>query len=331
MSDKYYVAIDLGTNSCRMVIADDTGHFVYNQSAATRLGEGMSEGGCFTPEAFQRGLSVLKEFGDVLKDINCSYRAIATAACRTASNGKEFIEQVEKECGIRLEVIDGKEEARLNLLGAIENADKSKPYVAVYDIGGGSTEVSLANIQTEEIIHTISIPWGARNASEHFAINNYDEKAAQDLKEEILRYMNEFKQVSEYEKYQGKISFIATSSMPLRLSAYIHHRKEYNREREDGSVMSSEEMKQAFAEINKTTEDWRANSVYIGAKRAPIFVAGGILMQTINESLGVDKLTASYKSAKDRIIEELIRKDKQGKNVNVPITQVQRRENGPLE
>lgn len=306
MSEKYYAAIDLGTNSCRMVISDSQGNYVYNQSAATRLGEGMSLNNCFTQASIERGISVLKEFGEILKASDCTYRAIATAACRIATNGAEFVERVKKECGISLEVIDGQEEARLNLLGALANAEKDKPYIVVYDIGGGSTEITLAQTKDAKIIYTISIPWGARNAAEKFGINDYDKDKAQVFKTEILKYIDEFKKNSLFEQYQNQISFVATSSTPLRLSSYIHRRKKYDREQEDGSVMTQEQISQALEEWNKSTEQQRASSIYIGAKRAPIFIAGTILLNTINNSLGIEKLIASYKSAKDSIIKELL-------------------------
>jgi len=313
MSEQYFAAIDLGTNSCRLVVSDSKGNYVYNQSAATRLGEGMSLNNCFTPEAVERGISVLKEFGDIINSDNCRYRAVATAACRMATNGAEFVKRVKDECGVELEVIDGVEEARLNLLGAMANADSTKPYVLVYDIGGGSTEITLANNPEGKIIHTISIPWGARNSSEKFNINNYDKNNAERFVTEILNYVNDFKQKCNYNNYIDNISFLATSSTPLRLSSYINKRKEYNRENEDGSVMSLEQMNQAISEIFQTTEAQRASSHHIGVKRAPIFVAGCILLKTIYDSLQIKTLTASYKSAKDSIILELIKENKDGK------------------
>ena len=312
MSEKYYAAIDLGTNSCRMVISDSLGNYVYNQSAATRLGEGMSANNCFTPEAVARGISVLKEFGEILRESHCRYRAVATAACRMAENGEEFVRRVKEECGINLEVIDSREEARLNLLGALSNGDYNKPYVIVYDIGGGSTEITLAKYNTAEIITTVSIPWGARNAAEHFHINDYDEEKALKFKEEILKYTTDFKQACDYAHYQSQISFVATSSTPLRLSAYIHQRKEYNREVEDGEILSVAQLNKAIDEIRTTNEAQRACSIYIGPKRAPIFIAGSILMKTIYEELGAEEIIASYKSAKDSIIKELICEDEHG-------------------
>ena len=312
MSEKYYAAIDLGTNSCRLVISDQHGNYVYNQSAATRLGEGMSEHNCFTAEAVERGIKALKEFGDLIKESHCKYRAVATAACRMATNGAAFVERVKKECGIELEVINGEEEARLNLVGALANADKNKPYIFIYDIGGGSTEMTLARCDNAEIIQTVSIPWGARNASEKFLINDYDEITAEKFEREILKYTSEFKKKCDFEKYKGKISFVATSSTPLRLSSYIHHRQKYNREAEDGCRITAEQIEQALSEIYQTKEQERAASIYIGVKRAPIFVAGSLLLKTINREFEIKELIASYKSAKDSIIMELINEDKNG-------------------
>lgn len=312
MSEQYFAAIDLGTNSCRLVVSDSRGNYVYNQSAATRLGEGMSADNRFTPEAIARGLAVLREFGEIIRESGCRYRAVATAACRTADNGAEFVARVKSECGIELEVIDGVEEARLNLLGALTNADSSKPYVVVYDIGGGSTEVTLAETASGKIIHTVSIPWGARNASECFGINDFDKDKADKFRAVLVPLLEEFKRQSGYDKHRGQISFVATSSTPLRLSSYINKRREYNREAEDGSVMSRQQMDTALAEINRTTEAERAASVYIGVKRAPIFIAGSILLKTIYDNLEIDSLTASYKSAKDSIIMELINEARHG-------------------
>lgn len=62
MSEKYFAAIDLGTNSCRLVIADENRNYVYKDTHPVRLGEGMYQNMCFTPEAMQRGLEALAEF-----------------------------------------------------------------------------------------------------------------------------------------------------------------------------------------------------------------------------------------------------------------------------
>ena len=98
---------------------------------------------------------------------------------------------------------------------------------------------------------------------------------------------------------------MATSSNPLRLSAWIHQRGEYVREREDGQVLQVCDMDRVIAEINAMSREEREKCVYIGSKRAPIFLAAGVIFKTIYDELGLTELMASLKSAKDGIVEEL--------------------------
>lgn len=162
MTKNVFAAIDLGTNSCRLLIADEKGRELYKDIVTTRLGEGMYPEMRFTEEAFERGLKCFRKFSEQMKKFGVTkYRAIATAGCRMASNGAAFVEKVRAETGIGIEVVDGYEEARLNLKGALINVKGKAPYVLVYDLGGGSTEITLAtNDDKPEILYTVSIPWG---------------------------------------------------------------------------------------------------------------------------------------------------------------------------
>ena len=315
MTNKTFAAIDLGTNSCRLLIADENQKTVYSDTQNVRLGEGMHAQMCFTEQAIQRGYQTLQEFAQKIKEFNCvKVRAIATAACRMASNGAEFVKNVEEKCGIRLEVIDGVEEARLNLKGAIMNSLEKAPYVVVYDLGGGSTEITLAtNDKTQKILYTISIPWGARNASEAFGLEEeYVAEKALELKKVVKAYCDDFIKNSDYLADKGKCCFVATSSSPLRLSAWIHNRGEYVRENEDGQVLKCEDMDKVIAQIYNMNREERAQSPYIGQKRASVFVAAAIIFQTIYSELEIDELIASLKSAKDGIIAELTEENKNG-------------------
>ncbi len=315
MNNKYYAAVDLGTNSCRLVISDDQGNYVYKDTQPVRLGEGMYEHMRFTPEAMQRGYVALADFQKHIQEYNCSrVRAIATASCRMAANGAEFVREVDNLCGLKLEVIDGTEEARLNLRGAVMNSKGKAPYVIVYDLGGGSTEITLAtNDEAQNILYTISIPWGARNASEAFALQgDYNVAEAERLSAEIKCYTDKFKSESGYEKLKDECCAVATSSSPLRLSAWIHNRGEYVRENEDGQVLKAEDMNRVIAQMNAMSSKEREACVYIGKKRAPIFIAAGVIFKTIYDELGLTELIASLKSAKDGIIEEFLTEEKNG-------------------
>ncbi len=311
---KYYAAIDLGTNSCRLVIADAEGNYICKDTVSTKLGEGMHAQNKLTDEAQERTLECFYNFKKKIDKYNVAannIRAIATASCRLASNGDDFLHKVYHETMIRPEIISGEEEARLNLVGAMDNVRSRAQYVLMYDLGGGSTEISLARrSKNPEMIFTISIPWGARNASEAFNLKEYSDDNASRLRKEIKRWVDGFKQESNWEKYKDNVCVVATSSTPLRLVSMVKDFGEYDRERADGVTVKYPSVDKKIEAIYNMKPEEMAQNKYIGEKRSMIFVAASVIFQTISQGLEVKEFTASLKSAKDGIIKELIHNDK---------------------
>ena len=305
---KNYAAIDLGTNSCRLMIANQTGECLYRNSISTRLGEGMYANMRFTPEAVERGIKAFKEYAGVIKKYEVkTYRAIATASCRMAENGADFVKEVEEQTGIKLEVIDGREEARLNLKGALLNAPRAAKYAVVYDLGGGSTEITLATNETSpKILHTVSIPWGGRNAAEAFELENYNPEQEKRLTAEIKKYTDDFVMKAHLTEYKSQSCLLATSSTPLRLVALAEKWENYDRFKADGKSISLAKLNETIQEVYAMTPEERLKSSCIGANRAPIIVAACTIFKTIYDGLGFNELTASLKSAQDGMIKELI-------------------------
>lgn len=311
MTDDCYAAIDLGTNSCRLLICNKDGNEICKETVATKLGEGLYRTGLFTPQAIERGVKCFFEYRQLIDKHNVKkIRAVATASCRMAANSEEFIKKVWDEARIKIEVIDGFEEARLNLKGALSHVCGKTKYVVLYDLGGGSTEITLAtNTENPHILHTISIPWGARNASEAFNLVEYNEENANRLRQDIGARTESFVKKSYLETYLDDVCFVATSSTPLRLASMIEDFGAYDRDRADGVIMDREALDKAIDNILHSSRADMADNPYIGDKRSYIFIAAAIIFQTIYERLGVDKITASLKSAKDGIVAELIEKD----------------------
>lgn len=313
MTSKTYAGIDLGSNSCKLLIVDEKGKHLCLKNYPTRLAEGMYEHNRLTKEAFERGQQCFFEYRQLLDKYNVApenMRAITTAACRMAENGAEFVKTIYDESRIKLEIIDGLEEATLNLKGAMEHVRGKSKYVVVYDLGGGSTEVTLAtNAQNPEIIYSVSIPWGARNASEAFNLVEYHPEKAKALETEINSYMDNFLKEAALEKHKD-ICFVATSSTPLRLVSMIKQFGDYDRERADGLIMKRTEMDKAISGLWQSSQQEMAANPYIGDKRSYIFIAACVIFKTIYDRLGADSLTASLKSAKDGIVAELIERDK---------------------
>lgn len=308
MTSQNAAAIDLGTNSCRLLIVDEKGNTLYKNAISTRMGEGMSAHNRFTDEAIRRGVECFCSFKMLMDKYQTGkYRAIATAACRTAENGAEFVDLIRRQANIKLEVIDGYEEARLNLQGAMLNVQKEKSkYAVVYDLGGGSTEITFSTREAKpEILHTVSIPWGARNSSEKFGLVDFDETKAAMLAEEIGGYARKFVQEAKLKDYAGDVCFIATSSTPLRLAHIARGWTPYQRDKADGIKVAVEEFDRAAALVRAMTAEERLRHSCIGPSRADIFNSACVIFSQIYRDLGAKELVASLKSAVDGIVMEL--------------------------
>src|SRR6056300_1367835 len=152
-----YAALDLGTNSCRMLIAQPKGsqfHVVDSFSKSVQLGAGLEKYGRLHRGSMQRTIQALRVCQQKLKKHRVKHmRLVATEACRRASNSKEFIRQVERESGIRLEIISPEEEARLAVISCAPLVSTKTEQLLVVDIGGGSTElvwIDLSSVPQRE-------------------------------------------------------------------------------------------------------------------------------------------------------------------------------------
>ncbi|MGF7184189.1 exopolyphosphatase/guanosine-5'-triphosphate,3'-diphosphate pyrophosphatase [Desulfitispora alkaliphila] len=144
MHNKKLGAVDVGTNSIRMLIGEvqDNKSFKVLETArnSTRIGQGMSEQPLLRTDAMERTIAGLKEFKLYLNDNKVDeLRIVATSAVRDSKNKQKFIQLVKGETGLDLEVLTGEEEAELTYLGAINSLPVQSNSVVI-DIGGGSTE-----------------------------------------------------------------------------------------------------------------------------------------------------------------------------------------------
>ena len=142
-----YAALDLGTNNCRLLIAEPARsgglRVVDSFSQIVTLGEGLAATGQLSDKAMGRAIDALKKCSDkVKKHRPVRTRYIATQACRQAANGKAFLNEVHRRIGLRMETITPKEEAKFALLGSLDLVDPAHDFALVIDIGGGSTELS---------------------------------------------------------------------------------------------------------------------------------------------------------------------------------------------
>ena len=140
-----YAALDLGTNSCRMLIAQPKGsqfHVVDSFSKSVQLGHGLESTGKLSRASMNRTISAMRICSEKLKRHGVQHmRLVATEACRRALNGAHFVKQVRRETGLNLEIIKPEEEARLAVISCAPLVSVNTEQLLVVDIGGGSTEL----------------------------------------------------------------------------------------------------------------------------------------------------------------------------------------------
>lgn len=142
--------IDLGTNTFNLLIADVLGtekyDIVHKSKIPVKLGQGGIDKQIITDDAFERGMNALKKHKRTIESYKVNeYRALATSAIRSSTNGYEFVKQVKEQIGLNIEVIDGDKEAQLIYHGVRQVVEFRESYDLIMDIGGGSTEFVIAN------------------------------------------------------------------------------------------------------------------------------------------------------------------------------------------
>jgi len=145
LSGQLYAALDLGTNSCRMLIAQPKGSqflVVDSFSKTVQLGAGLEASGKLSRASMNRTIQALRICEKKIEKHGVGrMRLVATEACRRASNSKEFIKQVRRETGLTIEIIGSEEEARLAVISCAPLVRAASEQLLIVDIGGGSTEL----------------------------------------------------------------------------------------------------------------------------------------------------------------------------------------------
>ena len=191
-------ALDLGTNNCRLLIAQpNAGSFriVDAFSRIVRLGEGVAESRRLTEEAMRRTIDALKVCAAKIRRRGVLRgRYVGTAACRKADNNAQFIERVKAETGIDIETITAEEEARLTLAGCLPLIDRTRRHALVFDIGGGSTEVMwLTNDGAgARMCDWTSLPFGVVTLTERYGRGPFEEQRYRTILDDLQNHLEPF-------------------------------------------------------------------------------------------------------------------------------------------
>ena len=324
LKDKEIEYIDLGTNSCRLVIATPTPssfHIVETFSRITRLGEGIINNNELSHAAIRRTINTLKVCSGVLEEYAPIVRAryVATAACRRAKNCKYFLELVKKETNLDIEIISSHEEARLAVVGCVPLLNRHIKRALVFDIGGGSTEVSLARMTASGktlIEGYVSLPYGVVTVSEAFPNHEMTDLAYDTIIERTHKILNEFE--NKYHISQAianqEIQVLGTSGTVTVLGAVFLNLSYYNRSVVDGLAMSRQDAMRTINKIRRIGDEGRKKHACIGASKADLTLAGCAIIEGLLSFWDISEITIADRGIREGILLDMMHKDRYANN-----------------
>ncbi|KAB2709850.1 exopolyphosphatase/guanosine-5'-triphosphate,3'-diphosphate pyrophosphatase [Ochrobactrum intermedium] len=318
-----YAALDLGTNNCRLLVASPTrpGQFrvVDAFSRIVRLGEGLSATGRLSDNAMDRAVEALKICRDKLagKKIRRS-RLIATEACRSASNGEQFLERVRAETGLELEIVDRQTEARLAVSGCGTLVTRETDAVVLFDIGGGSSEIALIDVSrrrsprlAEHIMAWTSLPVGVVTLAERFGGRNVTQESFDSMVSHVTDLLTQFaeRQCLGNLTASPRFHLLGTSGTVTTLAGIHLGLERYDRRRVDGMWMGAEDVTQMTNRLLSWDFDARVANPCIGADRADLVLAGCAILDAIRKVWPSEKLLVADRGLREGILTELMSRD----------------------
>ncbi len=287
---KKYAILDIGTNSIKFYlnsVENGEAKKIIDTNNISRLGEGLQKTGKISEEAMKRNLKALRNFLNIAKENEVDeITAVGTMCLRTASNSKDFIELVKNELDLKIEVIDGEEEARLSYLAVLSTIGETDKNVVVFDTGGGSTEFIFG--KGKELIKRESLNIGAINPTEKYLIS--DPVTDTEL-EHMLAYTKAF--FEEHELERNADYLIGIGGTVTSMGAVMHKMKKYDPDVIQGSNMSKEEVERQLKMYQSKTIEERKKVIGLQPKRADVILAGAGIVKTILEHFSLDKFTLS--------------------------------------
>ena len=285
-------AIDCGTNSIRLLIADvDGNNFreVSRDMEIVRLGQGVDKTGHFNPDAISRTLKAVEKFADEIakRGVN-KIRFCATSATRDATNRELFIDGVRERLGVTPEVISGDEEARLSFLGATkELADYLAPFLVI-DIGGGSTEFVLG-LRSVDAAKSVNIGC-VRMSERHFANDPATKEEIEAARKDIQNAIHEAAKIVDIRRAK---SLIAVAGTATTVAAAALELTTYDRYAIHLSRISAEKTHRVSEMFLRMTRDERATLGFMHPGRVDVIGAGSLVLSEIVKATGADEFIAS--------------------------------------
>jgi exopolyphosphatase/guanosine-5'-triphosphate,3'-diphosphate pyrophosphatase len=309
MEDCTLAAIDIGTNSIHMVIVKiqpslPAFTIIAREKDTVRLGHRDRQTGCLTEEAMERSLKALRRCQELAKSFKVdALVTVATSAMREAPNGRDFLQRIEAELNLNVDLISGQEEARRIYLGVLSAIDFNQQPRILIDIGGGSTEISL--VETHEPRFLSSTKVGAVRLTQDFVNSDPISKRDFQALRAYIRGMLErpIEELREHLQPGEVVEMIGTSGT-IETLAMMHamnklgtipnplHRYTFSAKRLDAMI-------QQMRELNCRE---RANLPGMSEKRAEIILAGAMILREAMDLLQMERIMLCERALREGVI-----------------------------
>ena len=295
--------IDIGTNTVLLLVASrgERGQLVALQEEAeiTRLGQGVDRTRQLAPEAVERTRNTLLRYAKIIRAHGCSaVDVVGTSAMRDAGGSEAIRDLVQQELGVPARVISGDEEARLTFRGALSGLTVPEGPIAVYDIGGGSTEIVLGD--GEAIAFATSVDIGSVRLTERAMPS--DPPTAAELVAAEQAAEQAFSHVPSLATSHAPIGIAGTMTT---LAAIAMKMKDYDGARVHGSVLTLARLREITAELAQLPLAERRDVTGLEPKRADVIVAGGLIAIAVLEKLGKTEALISDRGVRWSLAEVL--------------------------
>ncbi len=303
-----YAAIDIGSNSVRMMAADVSHgetRILAQDREVTRLGESVFRSGRISKEALDFLCATLARMSAAYSRLEImGIRAVATSAVRDASNQEEFIGRTSTALGAKVEIISGPEEARLIHLGVEARWPRPKERTLIIDVGGGSAEIIIS--QNGQLIDAVSRPLGAVRLTEVFLESD---PARPDelyrLDSYIEEKLNPFLKLHAAEKFDR---VVATSATAAAVVCAVNQIPRARRDEADRMRASTAQIQELYLTLVRSDVNTRRKMTGIGPKRAEIITGGTAVFLKALQQFGCRSLYYCSAGVRDGIIADLATK-----------------------
>lgn len=333
-----YAALDLGTNSCRMLIAQPKGnqfHVIDSFSKSVQLGAGLEASGRLGRASMARTMQALHICRKKLDKHGVQrMRLVATEACRRAKNGRDFLARAAHETGLKLEIITPEEEARLAVVSCAPLVSVRTEQLLVVDIGGGSTElvwIDLARVApaerpaaimrlhagfpppespfpTAKVVDWISVPLGVATLKDQF----------RDVEDDAARFalmswffeekLADFSPYAAEQKREG-FQIIGTSGTVTTVAASHLGLKRYDRNKVDGLRMTSDQIDRVIRDYLSLGPEGRRNDPRIGRDRHTLIMSGAAILQALMRIWPTDRLSVADRGLREGLLYAMMSAD----------------------